>query len=377
MSFNSLLEAESFINNLDEENKQRLVTTISFMLINNISQQNNIDEFVLIQKMIALIPNDNQKVFLSELNGLVIKHLFKNNIDVFPIIHKLSTILAEDKKSKIINDINFIINNTVKNKVNITTTQPIENKKENNFSSTNINFNNHQKSFSPPPPPPPPPPPMLTNQVTKFSVSNLNFPQNLNATGTFNIKSNDDKENQQSILPIKESLKYIIPLQTELAKKALYDIGTPSDIYQYLKAVNGSTPLDEIYLNLYSKLDIINFISRTYSIYNSKYINFKKDINMPKDKDMKLRIGEWFVMFGYLEEEKLPKIVQLHAVAVRNNDVNNRRFASKTIINGQPVESKGPLFGNFLVDSEIINKDQLNQVLTVQNQFNEILANIK
>jgi hypothetical protein len=375
MSFNSLLEAESFINNLDEENKQKLVTTISFMLINNISQQNNIDEFVLIQKMIALIPNDNQKVFLSELNGLVIKHLFKNNIDVFPIIHKLSTILTEDKKNKIINDINFIISNTVKSKVSITTTQTIDNKKENTFSNTNINFSNQSKSF--PPPPPPPPPPMLTNQVTKFSVSNLNFPQNLNVTGTFNLKVNEDKENQKSILPIKESLKYIIPLQTELAKKALNDIGTPSDVYQYLKAVNGSTPLDEIYLSLYSKLDVINFISRTYAIYNSKYINFKKDINMPKDKDMKLRIGEWFVMFGYLEEEKLPKIVQLHAVAVRNNDVNNRRFASKTIINGQPVESKGPLFGNFLVDSEIINRDQLNQVLTVQNQFNEIIANIK
>ncbi|MFN8578721.1 MAG: hypothetical protein U0354_17975 [Candidatus Sericytochromatia bacterium] len=124
MFFSSLLEAENAINSLDEENKQKLVTTISFMLINNITQQNNIDEISLIQKMIALIPQDSKSPLVLEINNLVIKHLFKNNIDIFPIIHKLSTVLSDDKKSKIVNDINFLFNNINKNTSNNFNTAP-------------------------------------------------------------------------------------------------------------------------------------------------------------------------------------------------------------------------------------------------------------
>ncbi|MFN8578722.1 MAG: hypothetical protein U0354_17980 [Candidatus Sericytochromatia bacterium] len=190
------------------------------------------------------------------------------------------------------------------------------------------------------------------------------------------MNSPTDKENERTIIPIKEALKYLIPSQTDFAKKALSDTSISNDIYRYLKEVNSINPLDQIYLNLYSDYDVINFISRTYSIFNSKYIKIKKDINTPKDKEMKLRVGEWLVVFGYLEEEKLSKIVQLHNIAVRNNEVNNRRFASKTIVNGQPVDLKRPLFGEFLVESEVITKEQLEQALNIQRQYNEILNNL-
>lgn len=388
MPFSSLLEAENYISSLNDETKQRLVSTISFMLINNINQQNNIDMFSLIQKMAALIPEQNQKSFLSEINTVVVKNLFKNNIDVFPIIHKLSAVLSDENKQKIVSDVNFIIDNTVNTKISITETQP-----------GNVTVKDATSGIQPmvikntePPPTPfgtntvarhiqnqtrstaPPLPASIVNKIPPPKIST-----GLTLTGTFNLKPRDsvDRDSDKQTMPVKESLKYIIPVQTEMGIKKLSDFSTPTDTYQYIKVVNGQITLDKIYLDLYSSMDVINFIYRTYSMFHSKFISFKKSMPIPPDKELRLRVGEWLVLFGYLEEDKLERIVQLHSVAVRNNDVNNRRFASKTIVNGQPVESKGPLFGAFLIESEVITKEQLNQALMVQTQYNEILANLK
>ncbi len=389
MPFSSLVEAESYISGLDEETKHRLVTTISFMLINNINQQNNLEVFSLTQKMAALLSTDAQKQLLSEVNSVVVKHLFKSNIDVFPIIHKLSSILNDENKEKIVNDIGFIVQNTVVNKINITATQPGSLKDE----SIKPLSNNHNA----PPPAPfgthtitrhiqqahqqpknyPPPPPLPASIANKAPTPNIS--SGLTLTGTFNLKPRDsvDKDSQKATLSISETIKNIVPFQTEMGRNALNNISTPTEIYQFLKVVDGKITLENIYKDLYSKLDFISFVNRIYACYHPHYITLKKLPTMPYDKELRLRTGEWLVMLGYLEEGKLDRIVQLHSVAVRNNEVNNRRFAVKTIINGQPVENKGPLFGAFLIESEVITKEQLNQALMVQTQYNEIIAAIK
>lgn len=389
MPFNSLFEAENYINGLDEDTKQRLVTTTSFMLINNINQQNNLDTFSLIQKMASLLSTDNQKQLLSEVNSVVVKHLFKNNVDIFPIIHKLSTLLSEDNKQKVVSDLDFIVENTVFNKISVSETQPgnITSFKEdiikptisNNSAPQSAPFGIHtvarhiqqtqNRTHTPPPLPD-----SITNKSPLPKITS-----GINLTGTFNLKPKDsaDSPSRKNSLPVKETIKYIIPFQTELGRKALTDFSTPTNVYQFLKEVNGQITFDKIYSDLYSGLDYQNFISKIYDLFSPKYITLKKAVNIPSDKDLRLRIGEWLVMLGYLEENKLERIVQLHSVAVKNNEVNNRRFAVKTIVNNQPVEHKGPFFGAFLIESEVITKEQLAQALIIQNQYNEIIAGLK
>lgn len=390
MPFSSLFEAEKYINGLDEDTKQRLITTTSFMLINNINQQNNLDTFSLIQKMASLLSSDNQKQLLAEVNSVVMKHLFKNNVDIFPIIHKLSTLLSEDNKQKVVTDLDFIIENTVFNKISVSETQPgnITSFQEEMIKPITSNDNNipnsapfgihtvarHIQQTQNRNHTPSPLPSSIVNKTPLPKITS-----GINLTGTFNLKPKDstDSPSRKNSLPIKETIKYIIPFQTELGRKALTDFSTPTTVYQFLKEVNGQTTAEKIYSDLYSGLDYPNFISKIYDVFTPKYITLKKAANLPSDKDIRLRIGEWLVMLGYLEENKLEKIVQLHSVAVKNNEVNNRRFAVKTIVNNQPVEHKGPFFGAFLIESEVITKEQLSQALMFQNQYNEIIAGLK
>lgn len=396
MPFTSLSETESFIKNLDEEAKQKLLSTISFMLINNISQENNIDAFSLIQKLSGLIPSDSQKKFLLEFNSLVIQHLSKNNIDILPIINSFTSLLNEESKKKFFNGVDFIINNNLNN-INVKITQPgfsgEQNIKKgdtpppllikNNIKDNQTSQTNHLTSNLKPPPPPPPiinnrdtNQPLLKHSLVPNVIENKLVSSNPNKHNTSEINTKISEDSIISTMPVKEALKYIIPLQTDLGRKALSDISTPNDVYQFLKVAGGAKTLEQIHLELYPQFDLMNFVSRVHNMFNKKYILLKKAVDFP-GKDMRLKIGEWLVMFGYLEEDKLNKIVKLHALAVKNNETNNRRFAAKTLINGQPVENKGPLFGNFLIESEIINRDQLTQALLTQSQYNEIITNVK
>lgn len=390
MPFTSLSETENFIKNLDEEAKQRIVTTISFMLINNITQDNNIDAFSLIKKISSLIPQDNQKKFLLDLNSLVIQHLFNNNVDVMPIIDSLTSLLSEESKNKFLNSVDFIINNNVNN-LNVKITQPglanVNNLRKGDtfppklFNNSLVKDNNSNTN-SPSIPPPPPPPPINNVPEKESSLfkptlfSNASVAKNKISGETLSISTKTSEENLNSSLHINETLKFITPNLTEASKKAMTDMSTPREIYQFLKSVNNVKSLGQIQLEFYLQFDLINFVSRVHSLYKKNYIILKKSIDFP-NKDVKVKLGEWLVLFGYLEEDKLSKVLKLHALAVKNNETNNRRYASKTLINGQPVEVKGPLLGNFLVDSEVITKDQLTQVLQTQSQFNEILDNVR
>ena len=381
MPFSSLVEAESYISSLDDETKQRLVTTISFMLINNINQQNSLDIFSLTQKMAGLLPEEAQKQLLLEVNSVVVKHLFKSNVDVFPIIHKLSSILSDENKQKVVNDLNFVVDNTV-NKISISSTQPgnINEKSmkpliaDNNPLGTHTVARHIQQNQTRNHPPPPPLPASIANRAPTPKITS-----GLNLTCTFNLKPKDsvDKDSQKLTLTVREAIKYITPYQTDMGRTAIVNIATPVETYQLLKIVDGKLTLENIYNDLYSKLDMISFVYKIYALYHPHYITLKKMPGIPADRELSLRVGEWLVMLGYLEEEKLARIVQLHSVAVRNNEVNNRRFAVKTIVNGQPVENKGPLFGAFLIESEVITKEQLNQALMVQTQYNEIISGLK
>ncbi|MFN4149702.1 MAG: hypothetical protein ACK4IX_02065, partial [Candidatus Sericytochromatia bacterium] len=141
--------------------------------------------------------------------------------------------------------------------------------------------------------------------------------------------------------------------------------------------LDSNKDLYSIYTSNYSNQTLVQFLNKIYSAYTSKYIFLRKTIEFSPDQDLKLRIGEWLVLLGYIDREKLARVVQLHQVAVRNFDSLNKRYAAKSGANYAGTESKGPMFGNFLVDSDVINRNQLNEALLCQTQFNELVESLK
>lgn len=416
MLIKDIAEAETIINLLSPETKQKSIVDINLLLINFLSQQNAIDPLLVLNKILVILPKDVQQKLISELNVSIIKALTAQSTPIFSIIQKLGSALNEDNKQKMLGETSLILQNSIKN-----------NNAPSQASAPPPPSVPTMSSPNPPSPPPPSfqspnPPPMppsqqqiqqnpnmtpaipfnagLTgaNTVKKFvpsmqtpappptasqmmnTTSEIKFSKGLTLTGTFNLKPKDpvDKNNQKQILPLQDTLKYIIAIPTETSKKALANLSTPVEVYQFVKICDGFKSLSALYTEGYSNITMVNFIYKVYSMYMAKYVLFKKSNDMPQDKEPRLRIGEWLAFLGHIPAEKLDKIIQLHQVSVSGIDAATKaRAAARSGANYENVETKGPLFGNFLLDSEIINKAQLNEALMVQLQFNEILAALK
>ncbi|MFN8671192.1 MAG: hypothetical protein U0457_03800 [Candidatus Sericytochromatia bacterium] len=412
MQIKDISEAENIVNTLNSESKQKVLTQITQLLVNNVARAHTADPFSVVSRIVAVLPKDTQQKVLEELNWFVLRQLDIQNIPVFPIFQKLSGAFSDDVKQNVLNEVSTIlqsVNRTsnlgspaspppppvagIPNAPSMPPSPPSMPPSAPPPSAPPSPIGQNQNAFAPQPPqantikkfvpstpsPNVPPPNNLNQRPTGASVE-LKFSKGLTLTGTFNLKPKDpvDKAAQKIVMPVTETLKYIIPIPTEAAKKAQGNLSTPVEIYQFLKLCDGFKSLSTVYTEGYSGISMLNFIYKTYSVYMAKYILFKKSQDLPQDKEMRLRIGEWLSFLGHIPPEKLDKIVQLHRVSVQTFEANNRnRAASRSGANYEAGEPKGPLFGNFLLDSEIINKTQLNEALMVQLQFNEILSALK
>lgn len=413
MLIKDIADAENIINLLSPETKQRTIVDMNLLLVNYLSQQNGVDPLLVLNKILVILPKDVQQKLISELNSNIIKSLTAQSTPIFSIIQKLSSALTEDIKQKMMNDTSLILQNAIKN--NNAPSSPPPPTMPSPPSPPSFQSPNPPSppSFQSPPMPPqqqiqqnssmtppipfnaglagsstvkkfvpsmqtPAPPPTASQMMN--TTSEIKFAKGLTLTGTFNLKPKDpvDKNSQKQILPLQDTLKYIIAIPTETAKKALGNLSTPVEIYQFVKICDGFKSLSTLYTEGYSNLSMVNFIYKVYSMYMAKYILFKRSNDMPQDKEPRLRIGEWLAFLGHIPIEKLDKIIQLHQVSIASFDATSRsRSAARSGANYESVDTKGPLFGNFLLDSEIINKAQLNEALMVQLQFNEILAALK
>lgn len=416
MLIKDIAEAETIINLLSPETKQKSIVDINLLLVNFLSQQNAIDPLLVLNKILVILPKDVQQKLISELNVSLIKALTAQATPIFSIIQKLGSALNEDSKQKMLSETSIILQNSIKNNnapsqasappppsiptmgapnppsppppsfqsPNLPPIPPAQPQIQQNPNMTPaIPFNagltgaNTVKKFVPSMQTPAPPP---TASQLMNTTSEIKFSKGLTLTGTFNLKPKDpvDKNSQKQILPVQETLKYIIAIPTEASKKALANLSTPVEVYQFVKICDGFKSLSALYTEGYSNITMVNFIYKVYSMYMAKYVLFKRSNDMPQDKEPRLRIGEWLAFLGHIPAEKLDKIIQLHQVSVSGVDAATKaRAAARSGANYENVETKGPLFGNFLLDSEIINKAQLNEALMVQLQFNEILAALR
>lgn len=501
MLLNDFLDIEKAISSLKIEDKQKIASNISLLLINSLTNQNTIDSFGLLQRIMSLLIIDNQKKFLMQINNLLISTIVEQESrDLFPAFQRLAQTLSDDKKQQLFSDISLVLQGSLQSMLEAHMTQPIPIV---NANTTNplaalakglpIGASPQQNSSTQQPPVARPPQPVPPNPMTTSSAgmmarppqpiappsnlmntsnggimakppqplppSNVSVaptkpqpvapPSNLMSssnggmmarppqpvapsnlmntsnsgvvinkttsaqttssggtsdvvrkslnstssnpgllnmtttgggirtgtlTGSFNLKG---KEEQRSQVSIEEFLGNVSGILIDAGKKALKDFSTPIDLYELLKNIDTNKSLLDIYNSNYLNLNVGQFISKVYYSYTYKQLFLKKSHTFPINKDLRLRIGEWLVILGYIDKEKLSRVVQLHQVSVRNFESLNKRYATKSGANYAGNESKGPMFGNFLVDSDVINRNQLNEALNYQNQFNELVESLK
>ena len=247
MFIKDISEAENVVNLLNNDNKQKTLTQITQILVNGVAQSHTADPFSVVSRILAVLPKDTQQKVLEELNWNVLRQLHIQSIPVFPIFNKLATTLNEEVKQSVMSEISLLLQNSIKSN-NATTAaqtsppsrpnttppsappsaptqtigQPASPPQAPNFNSSGVHQMNTVKKFIPTMPAPSAPPSTLPPRPSGNTVE-MKFSKGLTLTGTFNLKPKDpvDKANSKTIMSINETLKYIIPVHTENAKKTL------------------------------------------------------------------------------------------------------------------------------------------------------------
>ena len=209
------LEIERIINTLNIENKDKLVSSITFMLINSAGNNNTIEAFGLMQRIMSLLVIGNQKKFLSEVNAVLVKCILEQGSnEFFPALQRISeNMLLPEARQKLIDDANFVLENTLKNAnldmmsilmaqhtnpqnnpqptMNHSTSEPIDKMKEvtQPISQPMPPNMTQTGTFQPPPMPPtgqsqnrPPMPPNMT-QTGTFQPPPMPIPNPMTQTG--------------------------------------------------------------------------------------------------------------------------------------------------------------------------------------------------
>jgi hypothetical protein len=339
----------------------------------------------------------------------------KENIDLFKILEKFFKLLNEKDQNIELDKMNNILNNINNNLVQIANSSlefpvpPV---------SVKIKQNTIQvlRTSSPPPPPPPPPDANSLNKnipIHNPPISNINKPlpvpppplhkniNNINIPspgqisrtvgnlGDYLKTTNKTLENMNTSPTIIENdciypneiIKYIVPNITDNGKKALSSFATPIEIYQFLKKVDGNKSLENLFDEIYKGKDLISYIYKIQNMITMRHINLNKTDSFPKNKRTNIKIGEVLVFMKLIDKNNLEKFVKLHEIAKKTQRFEKRNL-SKTLaelrLNTSIKHNEEQiLFGEFLVNSEVISSVQLNEALVFQAKYNDLMENIK
>jgi hypothetical protein len=204
------------------------------------------------------------------------------------------------------------------------------------------------------------------------------------AAGPLSLKGgfsgNKPQANKKVSLTILDCLGYIVPVMAELGKEILKSPATPTDVYQFLKQVDGEATLKHIYMYLFPNMAWGKYLEKVYPLSRERYLNFRKNSSFPAEAEIQIRIGDLLVSTGIINEADLEKALQIQKdppkpAAVENTALPAWMEKAKSMLqqetSGQPVRKK--LIGDTLVELGMINKDQLSNVLGIQRWLRGIV----
>ncbi|MBC7473987.1 MAG: hypothetical protein H7263_06815 [Candidatus Sericytochromatia bacterium] len=179
-------------------------------------------------------------------------------------------------------------------------------------------------------------------------------------------------------ISIFESLGYIIPDTNNNGKNALNSLPSTSEAFKYLKQIDGSTTLKQIYMMVYpSTVTPINFLEKTMSINTDNYFNYLGTGNFPKDADVAIRLGEILVALGYVDEAKIEQslIQQRRELRVVSEDDEIAHYDEKEARKeeNKNIKKDKALLGDIMVDMKYLTYQQVVYALKIQKWYRDIL----
>lgn len=398
---NNLSKLKAHIDNLNNDFKIEFFYKSLFDVLNTLSKENSITIYSLIENLVNLLPKDNIDLVLSDFFKSIATLMLKENIDIFKILEKFFKLLNQQKQNQLLDSMQDILNT-----INNSLTQIAKSNVEFPVPPVSMKVNNNviQTLKNTIPPPPPPPANLAQNKTITTPMHHPNINKNLpnvvnsppppppgsitrttnlsehlkltNKTMEFNF--NSQNKDIECIYP-DEIIKHLIPSVSDNGRKALNSFATPIEIYQFLKKVDGTKTLENLFQEIYKGNDIISYIYKIHNMNLIKVINLNKSLNFPENKRLKIKIGEVLVFMKLIEKENLEKIVKLHEIAKKTQRFEKRNL-TKTLAELRLNNLKNEeqiLFGEFLINSEIIKVDKLEEALKFQIKYNEIMENIK
>jgi len=389
-NINKFNEIKNSIDTLNNNFKLEFFYQSLFNVVSKLSEENSVSIYTIIENLIYSLSKESKEKALTDLFKSITLLLDKENVDLFKLLEKFFKLLNENNQNILIEKMNSIIKN-----INNSITKIANSNLEFPVPPVSVKIKESTiTSLKTPIPPPPPPPNTLKNNDKNVNSLEIKapLPSQINRTLSLSehLKTTNNKifDNQNLNSGIKELeciypdeiIKYLIPSIADNGRKALSSFATPLDIYQFLKKVDGTKTLEELFNELYKVKDILSYINRIYNMVTVRHINLTKSTSFPANKRLYIKIGEVLVFMKIIDKERLEKVIKLHEIAKKTSRFEKRNL-TKTLaelrLNNFKVDENQILFGEFLVNSDIIKTEKLEEALKFQSKYNSIVENIK
>lgn len=312
-----------------------------------------------------LTPEYKQKL-TNDINALLIKYMDEQA--------KITTPPVVEKKESL--DLNFDDFSSPKPEEKPIITPPVISpvapKPPENIFKPNLMSNLSKPGFPPPPPPIHPPGGIVNNQMKLKPSSLLQRPSIPVAK----------KAEATKFISMFESLGHIMPVLNEAGVNAAQRLPVNSEPSKFLKQVDGSTTLKQVYMIIYPpSVSVIEFLEKTMQINSSNLMNFKSAGNIPSDTDVLLRLGDLLIALGFIDESILESALLFQRRDTRNiqgdDELMHYDAAEARKEDNKKLKKEKPLLGDILVDMKVVSQQQIVQALKIQTWYRAIVDRVR
>lgn len=338
MLIQDISEIEKFINSLSPDIRANMTANINFLVMSYLSNQKNLSVYSLIDKFITLLSDEN-------------KELLSEYVDQISNSVNAQISLSQEETKDV--SISFSPENNKSISSDLSEIQSLAN--ELNSKKEKID-DEHLISH--------------TEKITEQELSSII----------------DYSENDKKIFPnlgfvsIQEYLYNIKPLITDKAKEDIGNLVIDPNTYSLLREFNGEYSIYEIYEHNYSESLFQNYLLTTVIPFYAKgYISLNKSQKFNFDNISKLRIGEILLSFNIIDKTKLDELLK------KQKETNTPKKKPKSLSSAMydisvaeqltqdaPNNTKKQL-GEFVVQQNILSKEELDKILIIQKWFNHLL----
>ena len=173
-----------------------------------------------------------------------------------------------------------------------------------------------------------------------------------------------------------------MPVLNEAGINASEKIPVNTEPSKYLKQVDGSTTLKQVYMIIYpSTVSPVDFLEKTMQINSGNYIDFNLAGNITADTDVLVRLGDLLIALGYIDENILENALMLQRRETRNiegdDELAHYDAAEARKEDNKRLKKDKLRLGDVLVDMRAVSQQQVEQAIKIQKWYRDIIDKIR